>query len=118
SLGVMTAQTLLLTNPEARGGILMHGFVPVDQLGLSWRDELPVQMHTMDADPWVVDDGDLDAARETAAAHRNLEVLSYPGSGHLFTDRTDADYDIEATALLLERVSAMLERIDAADRGR
>lgn len=116
SLGVMAAQTLLLTAAEARGGVLMHGFAPLDDLGLRWRDDVPVQMHTMDADPWVVDEGDLDAARAVGAGHGNLEVHTYPGSGHLFTDRSDADYDAEATALLLERVGAMLEAIDAEDR--
>ena len=116
SLGVMTAQSLLLTTPEARGGILMHGFAPLDELGLRWRDDVPVQMHAMDADPWVVEDGDLAAARAVGSVHGNLEVHTYPGSGHLFTDRSDADYDAEATALLLERIGGLLETIDAAAR--
>ena len=69
-----------------------------------------MQFHAMDADPWVVDDGDLEAARALAEEHANLEVFTYAGSGHLFTDHTDEDADPSATGLVLERALDLLAR--------
>jgi dienelactone hydrolase len=68
SLGVLPAQKLAQTRPGARGALLFHACVPVSEFSSAWPDGVPVQVHAMDADPFFVDDGDIDAARAVAVA--------------------------------------------------
>jgi dienelactone hydrolase len=68
SLGVLPAQKLAQTRPGARGALLFHSCIPVPELGASWPDGVPVQIHAMEADPFFVDEGDSDAARELVGA--------------------------------------------------
>lgn len=110
SMGVTSAETLMLETSEARGGLFLHGFVAPEYLDVSWRAEIPAQMHAMEDDPWVRDDGDLAAARELASADTGIEVFTYSGSGHLFTDVTDQDFNAVACELVLERVVDFLDR--------
>ena len=39
------------------------------------------------------------------------ELFLYPGSTHLFTDRSWEDYDEASTALVIERTLAFLDRV-------
>ena len=110
SLGVMPAQKLLQTRPGARGGLFYHSFADPTWFG-EWPDGVPAQIHSMDADPFFVDEGDIDAARPFVEAHDDVEMFLYPGDGHLFTDSSLAAYDEAATALVLERSLAFLERL-------
>ncbi len=107
SLGVMPAQNLAQTRPGARGALFFHACLPVEEFG-SWPDEVAVQIHGMEADPFFVDEGDLDAARALVESAPNAELFLYPGDQHLFTDRSLPSYDEEATALLNERVLGFL----------
>ena len=63
SLGVLPAQKLAQTRPGARGALLFYSCVPVSEFG-TWPAGVPAQIHGMDADPFFVDEGDIDAARE------------------------------------------------------
>jgi dienelactone hydrolase len=63
SLGVMPAQLLAQTRPGARGAVLLHGSVPLEEFTGEWPPGLPLQMHTMEDDDW----GDVDVARQLAA---------------------------------------------------
>src|SRR6266508_3975707 len=63
SLGEVAAQKLAQTRPGARGALLFYSCVPVSEFGTSWPKGVPVQVHAMDADPFFVDEGDIDAAR-------------------------------------------------------
>lgn len=63
SLGVLPAQKLAQTRPGARGALLFYSCVPVSEFGPAWPDGVPVQVHGMDADPFFVGEGDIDAAR-------------------------------------------------------
>lgn len=108
SLGVLPAQQLAQTRQGARGALLFHSCVPPAEFGTAWPDEVPVQIHGMEADPWFVDDGDLDAARELAASTKRAELFLYPGDQHLFTDASLDAYDADATGLLLRRVLDLL----------
>ncbi len=112
SIGVMPAQQLFQTRPEALGGLFLHAFIDPDQLAGGWPDGRPVQVHGMDQDPFFTGDGDLDAARTVQTEHPELEIFLYPGSTHLFTDSSSADYDQAAAAQVLERVSAFLTTVD------
>ncbi len=109
SLGVMVAQQLAQTRPDAGGALLFQACLPVTEFGDRWPDGLPVQVHGMDADPFFAEEGgDLDAARELVAATDRAELFLYPGSEHLFTDSSLASYDPGATRLLIERVLEFL----------
>jgi dienelactone hydrolase len=104
SLGVLPAQLLAQTRPGARGALLFYSCVPVSAFGSGWPDGVPVQVHGMDADPFFVDEGDIDAARELVGQAKDAELFLYPGDQHYFADSSQPSYDGAATALLLQRV--------------
>ncbi|MFJ3231014.1 dienelactone hydrolase family protein [Streptomyces sp. NPDC086787] len=108
SVGVLPAQKLAQTRAGARGALLYYSCVPVAEFGTGWPDGVPVQVHGMDADPFFVDEGDLDAARALVASAERAELFLYPGDQHYFADSTLPSYDPEATALLLDRTRAFL----------
>jgi dienelactone hydrolase len=106
----MPAQQLVQTRPGARGALLFHSFLDPAEFG-PWPDGVPCQIHAMDADPFFVGEGDIEPARAFVAAHADAELFLYPGAGHLFADRSLADYDEDAAALLLRRSLDFLGRL-------
>lgn len=108
SLGVVPAQMLAQTRAGARGALLFHSCVPVAEFGPAWPDGVPAQVHAMDADPFFVDDGDLDAARALVDEAEDAELFLYPGDRHLFADSSLPSYDADAAALLSRRVLGFL----------
>ena len=104
SLGVMSAQKLAQTRPGARRALLFHACLPASEFGGSWPEDVPVQIHGMDADPFFVDEGDLEAARALAESAPKAELYLYPGNQHLFADSSLPSYDSAAAALLGQRV--------------
>ena len=108
SLGVLSAQKLAQTRAGARGALFFHGCAPVTQFGASWPADVPVQIHGMDADPWFVDEGDLDAARALVASAAHAELFLYSGDKHLFADSSLPSYEPAAAALLRQRVLEFL----------
>ena len=111
SLGVLPAQMLTQTRPGARGALLFHSCVPTSEFGGAWPAGVPVQIHGMDADPFFVDEGDIDAARALVASTKDAELFLYPGNGHLFADNSLPDYDESAATLLTERALGLLEAV-------
>lgn len=111
SLGVVPAQALAQTRPGASGALFFHSCLPLSEFG-PWPDGVPVEIHAMDADPYFVAEGDIDAARELVASVEGAELYLYPGEGHLFADDSLATYDADAASLLLERTLAFLARLD------
>jgi dienelactone hydrolase len=109
SLGVVPAQKLAQTRPGARGALLFYSCVPISEFGTSWPAGVPVQIHGMDADPFFVDEGDIDAARELVASTDQAELFLYPGDQHYFADSSLPSYDPAAAALLTRRVLDFLE---------
>ena len=109
SLGVVPAQKLAQTRAGARGALLFYSCVPMSEFGTSWPADVPVQIHGMDADPFFVDEGDIDAAREIVESTENAELYLYPGDQHYFADSSLPSYDAGATALLTRRVLDFLE---------
>ena len=107
SLGVVPAQKLAQTRPGARGAVLFYSCVPVEMFG-SWPPGVPVQIHGMDADPFFVGEGDIDAARALVASTRDAELFLYPGDQHYFADSSLPSYDPAAAALLTRRVLEFL----------
>jgi dienelactone hydrolase len=112
SLGVVPAQKLAQTRPGARGALLFYSCVPTSEFGAAWPADVPVQIHGMDRDPFFVDEGDIDAARELVESAEDAELFLYPGDQHYFADSSLPSYDENATKLLMQRVLAFLERID------
>lgn len=111
SLGVVAAQMLAQTRQQARGAVLLHSCMPVSEFSPTWPDDVPVQVHGMDADELFVEGGDLDAARELVAAAPDAELFLYPGDQHLFTDSSLPAYDEAAAGLVTERVLGLLARV-------
>ena len=111
SLGVMPAQKLAQTRSGARGALLFHACFPTSEFGSSWPVGVPVQIHGMEADPFFVEEGDLDAARALVAEATDAELFLYPGDQHLFADSSLPSYDADAATLLTERVLGFLDRV-------
>ena len=82
----------------------MYACVPVTEFGEEWPKDVPVQVHGMDADPFFVGEGDVDAARELVAQAEDGELFLYPGDQHYFADPTLSSYDEQAATLLRRRV--------------
>jgi dienelactone hydrolase len=108
SLGVLPAQKLAQTRPGARGALFFYSAVPISEFG-TWPKDVPVQIHGMDADPFFVDEGDIDAAREIVAAADDGELFLYAGDQHYFADSSLPSYDEDATKLLTQRVLEFLD---------
>jgi dienelactone hydrolase len=107
SLGVMPAQMLAQTRPGATGALLLHSCVPLAEFGGRWPEGVPLQIHTMEADPW----GDVEVARDLAATIEGAQLFLYPGDRHLFADHSLPDYDESAATLLKQRVLSFLDHL-------
>ena len=111
SLGVVPAQKLAQTRPGARGALFFYSCIPTSEFGTSWPEDVPVQIHGMDADPIFVDEGDIDAARAIVESTEDAELFLYPGDQHYFADSSLPSYDESAATLLTQRVLTFLERV-------
>jgi len=113
SFGEMIAQQLAQTRAGARGALLFYSCIPISgewAFG-PWPDGVPVQIHGADHDPFFMDEGDVDAAREIVANVADAQLFLYPSDQHYFADSSLPSYDAEATALLLQRVRDFLARV-------
>jgi dienelactone hydrolase len=115
SFGAGTAQRLAQTRPGARGALLYESCIPItgEWAFGPWPDEVPVQVHGMDRDPFFALEGDIDAARELVetVGPELGELFVYPGDQHLFTDSSLPSYDADATELVLRRSLEFLDRL-------
>ena len=111
SLGALPAQALAQSRAGARGALLISACTDPAELGGPWPQDLPVQVHGMDADPFFAEEGDLQAARALVASTPRGELFLYPGSRHLFADSSLPSYDEAAAALLQQRVLAFLDEV-------
>ncbi|MET8154629.1 dienelactone hydrolase family protein [Actinoplanes sp. NPDC049668] len=107
SLGAMPAQKLAQTRPGALGAILYHGGVPASTFGDRWPSRVPLQLHLAEDDEW----SEVEVARDLAAAARDGTLFVYPGSAHLTTDSSLAQYQPETSALVLRRSLEFLRRV-------
>jgi dienelactone hydrolase len=107
SLGVLPAQRLAQTRAGARGAVFYYSCVPAAEFG-GWPAGLAAQIHGAENDPIFMDEGDVDAARELAGAHDDVELFLYPGDQHYFADSTLPSYDADAATLALHRTLEFL----------
>ncbi|GAB2836347.1 dienelactone hydrolase family protein [Streptomyces daliensis] len=94
SLGGSVAQNLALADAKARGLLLFHGTSDIAEDAAV--DELPVQLHVADPDPFEPHDWLNAWYLRMRRAGADVEVFPYAGAGHLFTDAALDDYDEEA----------------------
>ncbi|MEU6949564.1 dienelactone hydrolase family protein [Streptomyces sp. NPDC046316] len=95
SFGASVAQTLALGDEKARGLLLFHGTSDIAESASV--DDLPVQLHIADPDPFESHDWLTSWYLRMGKAGADVEVYRYPGAGHLFTDPDLPDFD-EAAA--------------------
>ncbi|MEE1801594.1 dienelactone hydrolase family protein [Streptomyces sp. NPDC101062] len=94
SLGGSIAQNLALGDAKARGLLLLHGTSDIAENAAV--DELPVQLHVADPDPFEPHDWLTAWYLRMRQVGADVEVYRYPGAGHLFTDPELPDYDERA----------------------
>jgi dienelactone hydrolase len=115
SWGVGPAQRLAQTRAGARGALLYEACYPItgEYAFGRWPDGVPVQVHGRADDPFFAQEGDIDAARELVATvgPERAELFVYPGSEHLFVDRTLPSYDADAAALVTQRTLHFLSAV-------
>jgi len=97
SLGASVAQTLALGDAKARGLLLLHGTSDIAENASV--DELPVQLHVADPDPYETADWLNSWYLDMQRTGADVEVYRYPGAGHLFTDPELPDFDRDAAEL-------------------
>jgi dienelactone hydrolase len=99
SLGVLAAQSLAQTRPDARGAVLCYA--ALGEWGYNWPARWPegvrLQLHILEGDE------DFEFAQGLAATVPGAELLVYPGTEHYF-----AEHDDRAAALMTQRVLAFL----------
>ncbi|NKQ24020.1 dienelactone hydrolase family protein [Streptomyces galbus] len=94
SLGASVAQTLALGDDKARGLLLLHG--TSDLAPNASVDDLPVQLHIAEPDPFETEDWLGSWYLQMRRAGADVEIHRYAGAGHLYTDPDLPDYDREA----------------------
>ena len=90
------------------GALLFYSCVPVTEFSPVWPEDVPAQIHGMDADPFFVGEGDIDAARDLVEQAKDAELFLYPGDQHYFADSSLPSFDRDATSLLIQRVLEFL----------
>ncbi len=121
SLGSASAELLAAARAGARGAVLMHGAVPVEELGEfgveRWPAGVPVQVHYAAEDRWVEAEEVAALGEAVGRAGATFEEYTYPGSGHLFADADLPEYDRASSEAMWRRVLAFLDRVDARPLG-
>jgi dienelactone hydrolase len=111
SLGVMPAQRLAQTRPGARGALLISAAVPPSEFGGDWPEGVPLQIHMMEDDEFVRDEGDLDVARQLVETIDGAGLFLYPGDKHLFVDNSLPDYEEAAATQFKQEVLSFLDAV-------
>jgi dienelactone hydrolase len=107
SLGAVYGQRLAQTRPGALGALLYHGGDnPPDAFGVPWPNGVGLQVHVSEGDKWF----NREAGEQLVSEVPGAELFLYPGSAHVFTDRSWEEYDA-LTTQVLERTLGFLDRV-------
>ncbi|MFD9034733.1 dienelactone hydrolase family protein [Streptomyces sp. NPDC059567] len=109
SFGASVAQTLALGDDKARGLLLLHGTSDIAESATA--DDLPVQLHIADPDPFESHDWLTSWYLRMGKAGADVEVYRYPGAGHLYTDPELPDFDERAAEQTWAIALAFLESL-------
>ncbi|MFB7457714.1 dienelactone hydrolase family protein [Streptomyces sp. NPDC056188] len=115
SFGAAIAQTLALGDEKARGLLLLHG--TSDVAPNASADDLPVQLHVAEPDPFEPDDWLSAWYLQMGRTGADVEVYRYAGAGHLYTDPDLPDYDGEAAEATWRVALAFLAELDGNAQG-
>lgn len=115
SLGGSIAQNLALADARARGLLLLHGTSDIAED--AEVDELPVQLHVADPDPFEPHDWLNAWYLRMRRAGADVEVFRYPGAGHLFTHEGLDDYDADAAERTWRTALGFLDSLRSAPPG-
>lgn len=115
SFGAMSAMRLAVTRPGAVGLVLLESALPVvgEWAFGPFPDGVRVQVHGAECDEFFQEDLPFAEEMLTVLGPEQAELYLYPGDRHLFTDRSLPSSDPAATGLVVERVLAFLDRVDA-----
>lgn len=115
SFGAMSAMGLAVTRPGAVGLVLLESALPVvgEWAFGPFPDGVRVQVHGAECDEFFQEDLPFAEEMLTVLGPERAELYLYPGDRHLFTDRSLPSSDPAATGLVVERVLAFLDRVDA-----
>lgn len=115
SFGAMSAMRLAVTRPGAVGLVLLESALPVvgEWAFGPFPDGVRVQVHGAECDEFFQEDLLFAEEMLTVLGPERAELYLYPGDRHLFTDRSLPSSDPAATGLVVERVLAFLDRVDA-----
>ncbi|WP_326690977.1 MULTISPECIES: dienelactone hydrolase family protein [unclassified Streptomyces] len=109
SFGAAVAQNLALADAKARGLLLFSGTSDIAEDAAV--DELPVQLHVADPDPFEPHDWLTAWYLRMGRAGADAEVHRYPAAGHLYTHAELDDYDEEAAERTWQTALAFLETL-------
>lgn len=108
SLGAVYGQRLAQTREGALGALLYHGAdIPPAEFEAPWPAQVALQVHVSEGDKWF----NRECGEQLVSEVPDGELFLYPGSGHLFTDRSWEEYDEASAALAMERSLAFLDRV-------
>jgi dienelactone hydrolase len=108
SLGAVYGQRLAQTREGALGALLYHGGdIPPAEFETPWPAQVALQVHVSEGDKWFNREGGDQLVSEVPDG----ELFLYPGSGHLFTDRSWGEHDEASAALVMERTLTFLDRV-------
>ena len=97
--------------PGTRGCLLFHAALPLQMLGIAaWPKTVPVQLHYTRSDSWRNQQWIDQLSKDIQASGASFEFFECPVDGLLFTDPDMADYDAEATSLLMERAAQFIAK--------
>ncbi|MFD9977987.1 dienelactone hydrolase family protein [Streptomyces sp. NPDC059017] len=113
SLGAAIAQNLALGDEKARGLLLLHGTSDIAEH--AHVEDLPVQLHVADPDPFEPHDWLTAWYLRMGRAGADVEVHRYPGAGHLYTDPDLPDHDEEAADRTWRAALGFLEALGEAE---
>lgn len=111
SNGGASALLLAGSKPGAKGCILFHAALPVNELGISiWPVDVPVEVHYAQSDSWKEEESLLELETNIKDAGAHYRYYEYPVTGHLFTDPGLPEYNEKATNLLHHRTIDFIDK--------
>jgi len=115
SNGGASAMLLAGTKQGARGCILIHAALPINELGIEkWPSDVPVEVHYAKLDPWKEEDSVTRLGMDIQLSGASYEYHEYPVEGHLFTDAALPEYHQESSDCVFERVLGFIDKADHA----
>lgn len=105
SFGAARAAEQVLFRGGALAAFFLYGVVDPAWWDRPWPADVPAEAHLTEDDPWRETDAEEGFIERIAQS----ELLTYPGSGHLFLELGHPDYDAELSRIV---VSSLIDFLD------